>query len=68
MDIDEAGLSPQPGDPLSQLATQDLDRFGPAELEARIVALEAEIARTRLRIAAADTHRSAAEALFKSGG
>ncbi|WP_194744526.1 DUF1192 domain-containing protein [Thermaurantiacus tibetensis] len=52
-------------DPLRLLAAQDLDRLSVAELEARIAALEAEIARTRAKLEGAARFRSAADALFR---
>jgi len=64
MDLDE--LFPnKPQDPLTQLVKQDLDPLSVEELHERIEALEGEIARTRAKIDAAVTHRSAAESLFK---
>ncbi len=62
MDADEL---PRPGDPLAALARQDLDPLSVAELEARIAALEAELARTRRKLAGATAFRSAADALFR---
>ena len=62
MDLDDA--SPRPADLLVQLARQDLDPLSVAELEARIAALEAEIARSRQRIERAVNHRASADALF----
>lgn len=65
MDLDD--LFPgKPADPLVELGRQDLDPLSVAELEARIIALEAEIARTRARIAFAASHRASAEDLFRS--
>lgn len=52
-------------DPVSLLARQDLDPLSVAELEARIIALEAEIARSRQKIQRAVNHRASADALFK---
>jgi uncharacterized small protein (DUF1192 family) len=52
-------------DPLGQLSRQDLDPLSVDELEARIVALEAEIARTRARLDRAGDDRASADALFK---
>lgn len=62
MDMDEL---PRPGDPLALLRRQDLDPLSVAELEERIAALEAEIARTRAKLAGATAFRSAADALFR---
>ena len=52
-------------DTLSALAKQDLDPLSVAELDARIIALEAEIARCRTRRDRAINHRSTADALFR---
>ena len=52
-------------DLLAQLGRQDLDPLSVVELEARVAALEAEIARTRARHDFATSHRSAADALFR---
>lgn len=56
---------PRPGDPLAALGRQDLDPLSVAELEQRIAALEAEIARTRGKLNGATAFRSAADALFR---
>ena len=63
MDLDDAPS--RPDDALGQLLRQDLDPLSVAELEARIVALEGEIARTRQRIARSVNHRASADALFR---
>jgi uncharacterized small protein (DUF1192 family) len=63
--MDDELFSSRPQDPLAQLARQDLDPLSRDELEARIAALEAEIARIRAHMEAASRHRSAADALFK---
>ena len=55
----------KPGDPLVMLARQDLDPLSVEELEARITALEGEIARVKAKIEAAINHRASADALFK---
>ena len=52
-------------DLLAQLARQDLDPLSVEELEARIVALQAEIKRSRGKAAAAIHHRASADALFR---
>ncbi len=52
-------------DPLGALRREDLDPLSVAELETRIVELEAEIARTRVKLAGATKFRSAADSLFK---
>ncbi len=64
MDLEELFPS-KPGDPLVELARQDLDPMSIEELHARIESLKAEIARVEAHIARATSHRSAAEDLFK---
>ena len=64
MDLDELFPS-KPGDPLVELAKQDLDPLSIDELHARIEALKAEIARVEAHINRAQAHRSAADELFK---
>ena len=64
MDLEELFPS-KPGDPLVELAKQDLDPISMEELHARIEALKAEIARVEAHIERATKHRSAAEELFK---
>lgn len=64
MDLDDLFPS-KPGDPLTELAKQDLDPMSIEELRARIEALKAEIERVENHIDRAQTHRSAAEKLFK---
>ena len=64
MDLDDA--SPRPANLLLQLARQDLDPLSVAELEARIAALDAEIARSRMKMQRAVNHRASADSLFKS--
>jgi uncharacterized small protein (DUF1192 family) len=49
---------------LADLAAEDLDRLSIAELDARIAALDAEVARTRAKRASAADFRTAADALF----
>lgn len=63
--MDDDPFSSRPDDPLVQLARQDLDPLSKDELDERIRALEAEIARVRTHMEAAERHRSAADALFK---
>jgi uncharacterized small protein (DUF1192 family) len=65
MDLDDPSLKKLAGDPLATLAAQDLDPFSVDELHARITGLEAEIARTRAKIAFAAHHRASAESLFR---
>ena len=64
MDLDELFPS-KPDDPLTQLARQDLDPLSVDELEARIAALQAEIARAEAKIDAAVQFRASADAIFK---
>jgi uncharacterized small protein (DUF1192 family) len=64
MDLDDLFPS-KPDDPLVTLAKQDLDPLSIEELQARIEALKAEIARVEAHMLCAQTHRSAAEELFK---
>lgn len=64
MDLDELYPS-KPGDPLTELARQDLDPLSIEELDARIAALKAEIERVEAHIEKVTRHRSAAEELFK---
>lgn len=64
MDLDDA--APRPDDLLAQLMRQDLDPLSVAELEARITALEGEIARCRRKIEHAVNQRASADALFRS--
>ena len=55
----------KPGDPLTEIARQDLDPLSVEELEERIVALEAEIARVRAKMDAAVKFRASADAIFR---
>ena len=64
MDLDEIFPS-KPDDPLTQLAKQDLDPLSVEELEARIAALEAEIARVRSKMDASVKFRASADELFR---
>ncbi len=64
MDLDDI-LGSRPDDPLTALVREDLDRLSVAELEARITALEGEIARSRRKIELASNTRASADALFK---
>jgi uncharacterized small protein (DUF1192 family) len=66
MDIEDLFPS-KPGDPLTELARQDLDPISIEELHERIAALKAEIARVEAHIGRVTAHRSAAEELFKKG-
>ena len=64
MDLDELFPS-RPDDPLTQLGKQDLDPLSVEELEARIAALEAEIARVRAKMDAAVQFRANADEIFR---
>ncbi|MDF2605571.1 MAG: hypothetical protein K0R56_2933 [Sphingomonas sp.] len=64
MDLDDI-LGSRPDDPLTALVREDLDRLSVAELEARITALEGEIARSRRKIEQASNTRASADALFR---
>ena len=64
VDLDELFPS-KPDDPLVALAKQDLDPLSIAELQERIEALKAEIARVEAHMQRAQIHRSAADELFK---
>ena len=64
MDSDE-NLPLRRDDPLTQLARQDLDPLSVEELDARVAALEEEIARIKRHKTRAVNHRASAEALFK---
>jgi uncharacterized small protein (DUF1192 family) len=67
--VDLEDLFPsKPGDPLVELAKQDLDPMSIEELHDRIEALKAEIARVEAHIQRVESHRSAAEELFKKSG
>jgi len=65
MDLDELLPRRNADDPLSALRRQDLDPLSLDELKQRITVLEAEIHRTRAKLEAASSFRSAADALFK---
>ena len=56
----------RPDDPLTLLSRQDIDRLSVDELDARVIALEAEIARTTARRDYAVKHKANAEALFRA--
>ncbi|MFL5170957.1 MAG: DUF1192 domain-containing protein [Microvirga sp.] len=64
MDLEDLFPS-KPGDPLVELAKQDLEPMSIEELKERIIALKAEIARVEAHMDRASKHRSAAEELFK---
>ncbi|MEZ0495726.1 DUF1192 domain-containing protein [Sphingomonas sp. IW22] len=63
MDADDT--PPRRGDDLvTRLSREDLDPLSIAELDARVAALETEIARVRAHKEKAGSHRASAEALF----
>ena len=64
MDLEDLFPS-KPGDPLVELAKQDLDPMSIEELQARIEALKVEIARVEAHMERVQKHRSAADELFK---
>ena len=64
MDTDDIAPPPRAGDPIALLIKLDLDPFSVAELDARIIALEAEIVRTKAKRDKAVNHRASADALF----
>lgn len=64
MDADD-NLPMRRDDPLANLVRQDIDPLSVDELRKRIDTLKAEIGRCEGKIAFANTHRSAADALFK---
>lgn len=64
VDLDDI-LGARPDDPLTLLLGQDLDRLSVAELQARIVALDGEIARIRRKLDGAVNHLASADALFR---
>lgn len=64
MDLDDLFPS-KPDDPLVAIGKQDLDPLSISELRERVEALNAEIARVEAHMSRAQTHRSAAEELFK---
>lgn len=64
MDLDD-NLPRRSDDPVAMLARQDLGPLSINELDARIAALEAEIARIRSHRDKASGQRASAEALFR---
>lgn len=55
------------GDAATRLSAESLDSYSQDELEERIHLLEAEIARVEAHRLKAAAHKSAADALFRSG-
>ncbi|WP_420145103.1 DUF1192 domain-containing protein [Sphingobium sp.] len=64
MDLDD-DLPRKGDDPLARLLKQDLGPLSMSELDARIAALEAEIARIKRTKENAVNHKASAEALFR---
>lgn len=58
---------PQRGEPLRALSREDLDVYSIEDLDERIFALEAEIARARAAIERKRSKKNAADALFNFG-
>ncbi|MGK2284809.1 DUF1192 family protein [Pedomonas sp. V897] len=65
MDLDELLPRRSSDNALLALRREDLDPLSLDELRQRIQILEAEIERTRAKLEAASSFRSAADALFK---
>lgn len=63
--FEDADLPRQKRNPLADLTAEDLDRLSIAELDARIAALEAELARCRAKRTGAAELRAAADTLFR---
>lgn len=62
--IDENEPRPQRGEALRALAREDLDLLAVEELQERVEALQAEIARSRAAMDGKRSRKSAADALF----
>ena len=58
---------PQRGEPLRALSREDLDVYAVEDLQERIAALEAEIARSRAAIETKRSKKNTADALFNFG-
>ena len=63
--FDEPDAPRRKSDALADMARTDLDTLSIAELDDRIVALEAELVRSRAKRAGAAQFRAAADGLFK---
>lgn len=63
--MDPDDFPSRPDDALAALRRQDLDPLSVAELDARVAALEAEIARIRAHRERTVNHRASADALFR---
>ena len=64
MDMDD-DLPKRADDPLRLLRLQDLAPLSTDELHQRVKVLEAEIARTKMKIEQSVNHKASAEALFR---
>lgn len=64
MDLDEL-FPDKAGDPLTLLVRQDLDPLSVDELQARIAALEGEIARVKAKMDASVSFRASLDGLFR---
>lgn len=64
MSFDDLDPRPQRGAALRALGREDLDLYAVEELQERVEALEAEIARVRASMLGKQSRKSAAEALF----
>lgn len=64
MVFDDAEPRPQRGEAVLALGREDLDLYSVEELEERIAALDAEIARIRRALEAKKAKKDAADALF----
>ncbi len=64
MSFEDLDPRPRRGEALDALGREDLDLYAVDELQERIAALEAEIARARAAIQGKSSQRSAADALF----
>jgi uncharacterized small protein (DUF1192 family) len=65
MDLDDL-FAKRPGDPLVQVARQDLDPFSVEELEERVALLALEMNRVQKKIQGSVNFRASADALFKN--
>ena len=65
MDTDDISPPPRKDSALAQLVAEDLDRLSLTELDARIVTLKGEVARTEAKREGASKFRSAADGLFR---
>ncbi len=63
--FDETDLPRRRTDLLAELGREDLDKLSIAELDERLAALEAEIARVKAKRDGAASFRAAADSLFK---